>query len=401
MASETRTKSPLAIHGGAPVRAKPLPYARQSVDERDVAAVVATLRSDWLTTGPAVPEFESRFARTVGAAHAVAVSSGTAALHVAACALELSPGDEVVVPAMTFAATANAVLYCGATPVFADIDPDTLLIDPADLARRLTPKTRAVFGVDYGGQPADWEAVRRVVAGRGIRLLDDACHALGGADRGAPVGTLADVSTFSLHPAKQVTCGEGGVVTTEDADLAARMRALRNHGITTDHRQRESRGSWEYEMVALGWNYRLTDFQCALAASQLERLEASIRRRREIAAYYDDALRALPLTPLARRAGAQHAFHLYVVLLDLARLSADRGAVFAALRAEGIGVNVHYIPVPRHPYYRKLGYRPEDTPAAEAAYERMLTLPLFPAMSDEDARSVVQALEKVCAAYAR
>jgi perosamine synthetase len=393
----------LAIRGGAPVRRTLLPYARQTVEDADVAAVAAALRSDWLTTGPQVPAFEERFARAVGAREAVAVNSGTAALHAAMAALGVSPGDEVIVPAMTFAATANAVVFQGGTPVFVDVEEGTLAIDPDDVARKIGPNTRAVAGVDYAGQPADWDRVRAALGGRRIPLVDDACHAIGGSDRGRTVGTLADISTFSLHPAKHVTSGEGGVATTDDSDLARKMRIFRNHGLTTDHREREAKSSWEYDMETLGWNYRLTDFQCVLAGRQLERLDSSIARRREIAGLYDRAFRDSPVVrPLARRPEVEHAWHLYVIRLELERLSADRGEIFRALRAEGIGVNVHYRPVHLHSYYRRrFGTGPGLCPVAERAYERMLTLPLFPAMSDGDAADVITALQKVCEAYAR
>lgn len=391
----------LAIDGGAPVRARLLPYGRQSISDADVAAVVGALRSDWLTSGPAVASFESAFAAATGAAHATAVSNGTAALHAAAFALGLGPGDEVLVPAITFAGTSNSVVFQGATPVFTDVEPDTLLIDAADAARRMTARTRAIFAVDYAGQPADYDALR-TLAGK-LPIVADACHALGGSYRGRPVGTLGDISTFSLHPVKHVTAGEGGVVTTDDADLAGRARLFRNHGITSDHRERERQGSWAYEMVELGYNYRLTDVQCALAESQLTRLGEWVSRRRALAARYDAAFSDVPaIRPLAVRPGVTHAYHLYVVRLDLDRLRADRGQVFAALRAEGIGVNVHYLPVYLHPFYReRFGLAPGLCPVAEAAYAELLTLPLFPDMSDRDADDVVQACTKVTEAFCR
>jgi perosamine synthetase len=391
----------LAIEGGTPIRADPLPYGRQSIDDEDVAAVGQVLRSDWLTTGPAVDEFESAFAAATGAGSAVAVANGTAALHTAVHAVGIGPGDEVVVPAMTFAATANCALYQGATPVFADVDPDTLLLTPATAEAACTAATAAVIAVDYAGQPCDYDGLRELTARRGVVLGADACHALGGSYRGRPVGSLADFSTFSLHPVKPLTSGEGGVVTTDDEQLTERARRFRNHGMTSDSRQREERGSWFYEIVDLGFNYRLTDLQCALGTSQLHKLPRWVDRRRALAALYDEALAGLPLRRLGVREDVVHAYHLYVVLLDLERLTVGRAEVFAALRAEGIGVNVHYVPVHLHPLYRtRLGTAPGMCPVAEDAYERMLTLPLHVSMSDDDARDVVRALEKVSARYA-
>ena len=341
--------SALAINGGEPVRRDRIPYGHQCIDDADVAAVVETLRSDWLTTGPKVAEFERAVADLVGAAEAVAVSNGTAALHAAVHALGVGAGDEVLVPAITFAATANAAVFQGGTPVFADVDPDTLLLDPDDAAARITPRTKAIIAVDYAGQPCDYTRLRELAGARGLGLVADGCHALGGRDGDAPVGTLADLTTFSFHPVKHVTTCEGGMVVTGDAALADRMRSFRNHGITTDARQREREGAWFYEMVELGYNYRLSDVQCALGLSQLRKLPAWVARRRDIARRYDAAFREVPaVAPLEIRANALHAYHLYVVRLDLDRLRADRAEVFAALRAEGIGVNVHYIPVHLH-----------------------------------------------------
>jgi perosamine synthetase len=397
-------KTPLALHGGAPVRATLLPYGRHDIDDEDVAAVTRVLRSDWLTSGPVVGEFETAFAREVGAAEAVAVSNGTAALHAAMFAIAIGPGDEVIVPPMTFAASANAVVYQGGTPVFADVDAQTLLIDPARAAGKITPRTKAIVGVDYTGQPCDYDALRRLVSGRpDIRIVADACHALGARERDRPVGTLADVTVFSLHPVKHITTGEGGVVTTADPELAARMRMFRNHGITVDSRQRGAQASWIYEIVELGYNYRLTDIQCGLGLSQLGKLAARVARRQAIAEDYRRAFASIPeVQPLDVRAGATHAYHLFVVRLDTARLSADRATIFAALRSENIGVNVHYIPVHLHPFYRRrFGCAPGLCPVAEAAYEQILTLPMFPAMTGRDVQDVIDAVAKVVEAFRR
>ncbi len=391
----------LAINGGTPVRAKTLPYGRQWIDEEDIAAVAEVLRSDWLTTGPKVAEFEQAFAAFVGAKDAVAVNSGTAALHAAMFALGIGPGDEVIVPPMTFAASANCVVFQGGTPVFADVDPNTLLLDPAQAAAKITPRTKAIIAVDYAGQPCDYDALRAIASKNHIALVADACHAVGGSYREKPVGTLADLNTFSLHPVKHFTTGEGGMVTTDNPEFAQRMRRFRNHGITTDHRQRESQGSWFYEMVDLGYNYRLTDFQCALGLSQLKKLPGWVERRREIARRYDAAFAESPaVRPLGVRSEVKHAYHLYVVRLNKRRLSVDRAGFFKALRAEGIGAQVHYIPVHLHPFYRKrFGTGPGLCPVAEAAYEEILSLPIFPRMTAADQEDVLTAIGNIQQAH--
>jgi perosamine synthetase len=397
------TTTQLALHGGTPVRTELLPYGRHEIDEDDVAAVARVLRSDWLTSGPTIAEFEAAFARFVSAPDAVAVSSGTAALHAAMFAIGIGPGDEVIVPPITFAASANAVVYQGGTPVFADVDAATLLIDPAKVAEKLTDNTRAIVAVDYAGQPCDYEALRRLTGDRRIAIVADACHALGGRDRERPVGTLADLSVFSLHPVKHVTTGEGGMVATSSAAMAARMRAFRNHGITTDHRQRSAQSTWAYEMVDLGYNYRLTDMQSALGLSQLPKLAARIVRRQSIADEYARAFAAIPeVRPLALRPGVSHAYHLYVVRVDTASLTCDRATFFGAMRREGIGVNVHYIPVHLHPFYRqRFGLGPGLCPVAEAAYEQLISLPMFAAMTARDVRDVIEAVTKVVGAFRR
>lgn len=391
----------LAIDGGTPVRASLLPYAHQDINDADIAAVADALRSDWLTTGPRVPAFEEALAGATGARHAVAFSSGTAALHGAMAALDLGPGDEVLTTPMTFAATANAVLYVGAEPRFADVDPGSLLLDPAAAARAVTSRTRALAAVDYAGCPADYDALRAIAdaaPGGPIPIVADAAHSLGATLRGRPVGTLADLTVLSLHPAKILTTGEGGAVLTDDDDRAARLRRFRNHGIATDL---AARRDWTYAMVELGYNYRLTDVMAALGTSQLTRLDQFLASRRRLAARYRAALGAhWAVDVQAINPAADPAWHLFVVQLRLDRLRVDRGAVYHALRSEGIGVNVHYIPVHRHPFYR--GRYPDlegRLPVAEAAYERLLTLPLYSAMTERDVDDVVAALDKVTEAF--
>jgi perosamine synthetase len=405
------TRETLAIDGGTPVRKTLLPYGRQSIGEEDIQAVVNVLRSDWLTTGPKVAEFEEAFAAWVGAKHAVSFSSGTAALHGAAFAAGLKPGDEAITTPMTFAATANCVLYEGATPIFADVSPDTLNLDPEQVAARITPRTRAVLPVDYAGHPADLDTMKQLASKHGLVVIEDASHALGAEYRGRRTGGIADMTVFSFHPVKHLATGEGGMVTTDRADYAETLRRFRNHGISSDARQRQSAGQWHYEMVLLGFNYRLTDIACALGLSQLKKLEENLFRRREIAARYAAAFRDLEaVTTPAVRAEINPAWHLYPIRLNLEKLIADRtearsearGKVFRALRAENIGVNVHYIPVHLHPYYREhLGHRAGQFPIAEDAYERLISLPMFHGMSDEDVQDVVKAVNKVIHNYAR
>lgn len=393
----------LAVDGGTPVRPTLLPYGRHLVDESDIQAVVSALRSDWLTTGPRVEQFERAVADYVGARFAVAVSSGTAALHAAVAAAGLGPGDEVITSPLTFVASANCAIYVGARPVFADVRDDTLTLDPRCVAERVTGRTRAVIPVDFSGQPADLDAIRDIAARHGLVVIADAAHSLGATYRGRRVGTLADMTVFSTHPVKHVTTGEGGVVTTDNETLAERLRRFRNHGITSEARTRQTAGDWWYEVVELGYNYRLTDVQCALGISQLSKLERWLSRRREIAARYSRELADLPALRVPTvRDDRVSSWHLYVVRVRRAALSEGIGreAVFRALRAENIGVNVHYIPVTLHPFYRSRGHAPGDYPIAEAAYEELITLPIFPAMTDTDVDDVIAAVRKVVHAYA-
>ena len=402
--SATPTKlEPLAIHGGTPVRQKLLPYGRQSLNEENIQAVVDVLRSDWLTTGPKVGEFEERFSAWVGAKYAVSFSSGTAALHATAFAAGLGPGDEAITTPMTFCATANCVLYHGAKPVFADVSADTLNLDPVEVGKRISPRTKAIVVVDYAGHPAELDALRSLAEQNGLLLIEDACHALGANYRGKRVGGIANMTVFSFHPVKHLTTGEGGMVTTNDAALADTMRRFRNHGISSEARQRQESGQWFYEMVLLGFNYRLTDIACALGISQLEKLEPNLARRREIAAQYTKAFRNWPAIEVpAVRDGVDPAWHLYPIRLKLQSLAVGRADVFRALRAENIGVNVHYVPVHKHPYYQdRFAYLGGEYPVAEDAYERLISLPMFHAMTPQDVEDVIHALHKVVANYTK
>lgn len=403
MTTTPTSREVLAINGGTPVRQTLLPYGHQSISEEEIQAVADVLRSDWLTTGPKVSEFEEAFAAYVGAKHAVSFSSGTAALHGAAFAAGLKAGDEAITSPMTFAATANCVLYQGAQPVFADVCGDTLNIDPDQAASRVTAKMRAILPVDYTGHPADLDAILRLAERHGLIVIEDACHALGAEYKGRRVGAIADMSVFSFHPVKHLTTGEGGMVTTNRAAWAENLRRFRNHGISSESRQRQTSGQWHYEMVLLGFNYRLTDIACALGITQLSKLGPNLARRREIAARYTAAFRNVPgVIPPVVRSEVNPAWHLYPIRLDLAKLSANRAEVFRALRAENIGVNVHYIPVHLHPYYReRFGYKGREFPVAEDAYERLISLPMFHGMSDEDVEDVVHAVTKITGHFAK
>ncbi len=374
-----------------------LPYGKQTIDADDIRAVVECLESPWLTTGPGIDRFESDFAVATGARNAVAVSSGTAALHCAMMAAGIQAGDEVIVPAITFVATANAAVYCGADPVFADVNEDTLLIDPADVRSKITSRTRAVVAMDYGGQPCNYSELRAIADEFDLVLIADACHSLGGEYEGRPVGSLGDLNCFSLHPVKQITSGEGGMITTADDRMAEFMRRFRNHGIGTDHHARARQQTHRYEMRSLGFNYRLTDFQCALGASQLKKLRRFTRLRQQVAGLYDSLLSGLASArPLVTVSGCGHARHLYVIRWERELSGVSRDDVFSQLRTWGIGVNVHYQPVYQHPFYeQRFAGVDHGCPVADAACKTILSLPVFPAISERDVRWVVEELEQL------
>ncbi len=394
--------STIALHGGEPVRKTRLSYGHQHIDEDDIRAVTEVLRSDFLTCGPKVSELEARLCGLTGAPHCVTVSNGTAALHVACLAAGIGPGDEVITTPITFAASANAVLYCGGTPVFADIDPRTYTLFPQSVEERITPRTKAVIAVDFTGQSCDYDALRVICQKHHLLLIEDAAHSLGTVYRGTPVGSLADLTTFSFHPVKTVTAGEGGAVMCRSPELAQRALLYARHGITRDPAllQEEGNSNWYYEEQLLGYNYRLTDLQCALALSQLEKLDRFAARRKELVRAYQEAFRELPEAVLQEEnEGSDSVRHLYILCLRLEGLRCGRREFYDALQAENIGVNVHYIPVYYFPYYRSLGYRKGLCPNAEAYYETCLTLPLFYGMTEADQRDVIEAVQKVAAYY--
>jgi len=378
-----------------------LPYGKQSIEEEDIAAVVEGLRHDFLTTGPAVDAFEAALAEAVGAKYAVAVANGTAALHLASMAANIAAGDEAVVSAVTFMASANGVRYCGGEPVFADIDPTTGLTTAALMAEKITERTRLLVPVHLTGRSVDMEAVGTLARQHGLMVIEDAAHALGARWRGGPVGCCAhsDMAIFSFHPVKHVTTGEGGAITTNDPALYERLRVLRNHGIVREPERFEydNPGPWYHEMQELGYNYRLTDLQCRLGLSQLGRLAGFVRRRREIAARYDAAFAELAhCAPLLATPDTESAYHLYVVRVDFEALGTSRAAFVEALRARRIGAQVHYIPVPNQPYYQRRGHDPEDFPGAQDYYARALSLPMYPALTDADVDRVIAAMTELC-----
>ncbi len=365
-----------------------IPYGRQLIDEDDIQAVLEVLRSDFLTTGPAVARFEADVCAFTGARYGVAVSNGTAALHAAMHAIGITKGDEVIVPPITFAATSNSVLYCGGKPVFADVCADTLLISPDAVEAAITPKTKAIIGVDYAGHPCDWDALGAIAHKHNLALVADACHAIGAEYKGRKVGTLADITIFSFHPVKNMTTGEGGMAVTDNADYAEKMRHFRGHGITTTASEREKMGGWYYEMQELGFNYRITDFQCALGSSQFKKLSLWVNQRNVLAQEYDKVFQRTAIRPLLKKDNVLHAYHLYVVRVQ------DRDKKFKELRGQGVGVNVHYMPVYLHPYYQGLGYKKGLCPVAESVFTNMLTLPLWVGLQSDELLRIVSGLIK-------
>lgn len=391
----------LAIHGGKPIRENFLPYAQQWIADEDIQVVTEALQSSWLTTGPAVKEFENKIAEYVGAKYVVAFANGTAALHGAVFAAGVGSGDEVITTPITFAASANCALYQGGKPVFADIDPITLNIDPKKIREKITSKTKVIIPVDYTGEPVNLEEIHQIAKEHDLVVIEDAAHALGATYQGKNVGGLSDMTMFSFHPVKHITTGEGGIITTNNPEYYEKLLVFRNHGITRNpDLLKKNEGPWYYEMLALGYNYRITDIQSILGVSQLGKLEMFLEKRRQYAATYNKELSQIEgiITPYSRNL-KEAAWHLYVIQLELDKFRADRREIYEALLKENIGVNVHYIPVYLHPYYQELGYQAGECPVAERVYERMLTIPLFPKMDKEDLMDVVKAFEKVLSFY--
>lgn len=392
----------LAIFGGKPVREKPIFYGRQCIEQDDVDAVVATLTSDYLTCGPRVEELEKELCKVTGAKYAIMVSSGTAALHLAAMAAGFGEGDEVIVSPITFAASANCVLYCGAKPVFADINPETYNIAPDSIRKLITPKTKGIVAVDFTGQAVELDEIKAICKEHNLLLIEDAAHSIGTKYKGQPVGSIADMTCFSFHPVKTVTAGEGGAITTNDEELFHRLMRLRSHGITRHQEEmvHPTDAKWYNEQVELGYNYRITDFQAALLISQLGKLQKFSARRREIVKKYDEIFSNMPEIIVQKEIPeSETTRHLYILRLNLEHLTCDRRQFFDALYAENVCPQVHYLPVYYHSYYEKLGYQKGICPNAEKYYEEVMSIPLYYALTEDEVEDVICAVKKVVAYY--
>ncbi len=391
-----------AIAGGTPVRDTKLFYGHQYIDDADVKAVTEVLTSDYLTCGPKVTELEKRLCELSGAKYAVVCSNGTAALHIAALAAGVGEGDELITTPITFAASANCGLYCGAKPVFADINPTTYNIDPNSVREKITDKTKAVVAVDFTGQAVELDELLGMCHEKGITLIEDGAHSIGTKYKDRMVGSIADMTTFSFHPVKTVTGGEGGAVLTNSEDLYEKLVLYRAHGITREAKllERESHGPWYYEQIDLGYNYRLTDIQCALILSQLDKLEMFSKRRKQIVERYNQAFSEIPeLFVQQEIPESDTTRHLYILRIRPEKLTIDRKGFFEALGAENICCNVHYIPVYYHPYYEKLGYKKGLCPNAEKLYDEILSLPLYYSLTDQDVEDVICAVKKIAEYY--
>jgi UDP-4-amino-4,6-dideoxy-N-acetyl-beta-L-altrosamine transaminase len=395
----------LAIHGGTPVRNKKIYYGHQCIDEADIQAVADVLRSDYLTCGPKIKELEDKLCSITGAKHATAVSNGTAALHVACLAAGIKPGDEVITTPLTFAASANCARYCGAKVVFADVNPDTYNISPESIRQNITDRTKAVVAVDFTGQAVEIDEIRKICDEYNLIFIEDAAHSIGTKYNGRQVGSLADITTFSFHPVKTVTSGEGGAVLTNRDDLYEKIELYKSHGITHDtDRMAVSgpEGPWYYEQIELGYNYRMTDFQAALLISQLDKLERFSARRKEIVSVYDEAFAEVRGIKLQKTIAASDTTrHLYIIQLEPDKLNCTRREFFDAMSAEGVQCQVHYVPVYWFPDYQRLGYKKGLCPNAEAIYKNCMSIPLYPAMTDEDVEDVIKAVKKVALGYMR
>jgi UDP-4-amino-4,6-dideoxy-N-acetyl-beta-L-altrosamine transaminase len=391
----------LAIHGGNPVRQAYLPYGKQVVDEEDIESVVKILKSDYLTTGPVIQQFEQDIAKYTGVKYAVAFSSGTAALHAACFAAGISEDDEVITTPMTFAASANCVVYQGGKPVFVDIHPDTYNINPMSIKEKITKHTKAIIPVHFTGQPADMDEIMKIARENDLVVIEDAAHALGAMYKNQKIGSIGDMTMFSFHPVKHITTGEGGIITTNQEDYYKKLIQFRTHGITREPNiMKENHGPWYYEMQFLGYNYRITDIQVALGVSQLKKLETFIQKRKQLVELYMEELKNVDEIELPKQLpNVESSWHLFVLKLQLSKLTVGRKEIFEALQKENIGVNVHYLPVYLHPYYQVLGFRKGICPIAEKCYEEFLTLPLFPGMEEEDVKDVVRGLKKVIKFY--
>lgn len=387
----------------APTRDQYLPYGRQWIDEDDVQAVVKVLNGNYLTTGPAVSNFEKNFAKYVNADYAVAFSNGTAALHGACYVAGIGEGDEVITTPMTFASSANCILYQGATPVFVDICNDTYNIDPKKIKEKISSKTKAIIPVDFTGQPADLNEIKKIANEHNLIVIEDAAHAVGATYEEKKVGTISDMTMFSFHPVKHITTGEGGIITTNNKEYYENLIQFRSHGITRDNdKLLENHGPWYYEMQFLGYNYRMNDIQAALGTSQLKKSDKFVETRRHYASLYNESFSKVSQLKIPyQSSNRDSSWHLYIIRLELDQLNGTRRDIFEALQKENIGVNVHYIPVHYQPFYKNLGYEKDILPIAEKLYEEIISLPLFPKMQEKDVRDVISAVKKVILRYSK
>jgi len=373
-----------------------IPYGSQWIDDQDIEAVTETLKSDYLTTGPKIKEFEDKFADYVDAKYAVAIANGTAALHAATYAAGIKEGDEVITTPITFAATANSVLYQGATPVFADIDPKTYNIDPESIKEKITDKTKAIIPVHYTGQPCEMDKIKEIANGNDLIIIEDGAHAVGAIYKKQKIGSIGDMTTFSFHPVKNMTTGEGGMITTDSKKLYDKLIKFRTHGITKDESEyiNHPDGPWYHEQQELGYNYRITDIQATLGITQLEKLDKFLARRKKIVDKYNNEFKEIDgLIIPEQLENTNSAWHIYVLQLELEKLTTDRKEIFKALREKNLGVNVHYIPVYFHPYYQSLSYQKGICPKAESLYERIITIPLYPKMTDQQVDEVIKRIK--------
>lgn len=394
-------KNVLALFGGQPVRKEFIPYGKQCIDEDDIKAVNEVLTSPYLTTGPKVAEFEKKLCELTGAKYAVVISNGTSALHAACYAAGIQPGDEVITTPMTFAASANCILYCGGIPVFADIDKNSWNIDPIEIEKKITSRTKAVIAVDFTGQAVELDAIKAICKKHKLVLIEDGAHAIGTKYKNEYVGNISDLTTFSFHPVKTITCGEGGAILTNNEEYYKKMMLFRSHGITRDSDCLSQNPFDGYnEQIELGYNYRMTDFQAALGLSQLKKIEKFSARRKEIVARYDDAFKYMPEITIQKEIKESDTTrHLYIIRLKSEQLKANRNDIYKALNAENIGLQVHYIPTYYHPYYKKMGYEKGLCPNSEELYEEIITIPLYYSLTNEDVELVIEAVKKVINYY--
>ncbi len=391
-----------AIEGGKPVRKEFLPYGKHWLDQEEINEVVDSLKSNWITTGPKMKLFEANFKKFIGSKYAISVNSGTAALHISTSTINLQPGDEVITTPLTFVASANCVVYRGGTPIFADIKKDTYNIDPNEIRKKITSKTKAIIPVHFAGQPCDMDEILEIARENDLYVIEDAAHAIDAEYKGKKIGNISDLTIFSFHPVKNITTAEGGMVTTNNDELNDKLLMFRTHGISRDAVKRFGKeGGFYYDMQYLGFRYNLSELHSALGIHQLDKLESFQKKRRQIVEIYNKKLQSIEEIAIPYvKDDIKHSWHLYVIQLELEKLKVDRDFIFKALREENIGVNVHYIPIHYHSYYvDKFGLKKGILPIVEWLFPRIITIPIFPKMSDDDVYDVIDALEKVLKYY--